>query len=68
MDLLYSEEHKAFRQEVRDFLAANLPDDLRERLRAGGFATKDDNALWQRTLNQRGWGAPAWPKAFGGAG
>jgi pimeloyl-CoA dehydrogenase len=68
MDLLYSEEHKTFRQEVRDFLAANLPDDLRERLRAGGFATKDDNALWQRTLNQRGWGAPAWPKAFGGAG
>ncbi|RDK05227.1 acyl-CoA dehydrogenase family protein [Cupriavidus lacunae] len=68
MDLLYSEAHKAFRQEVRDFIAANLPDDMRQRLRAGGFASKADTELWQRALNRRGWGAPAWPKAFGGAG
>ena len=68
MDLLYSEAHKAFRQEVRDFIAANLPDDMRQRLRAGGFASKADTELWQRALNKRGWGAPAWPKAFGGAG
>jgi pimeloyl-CoA dehydrogenase len=68
MDLLYSEQHKAFRQEVRDFIAAKLPDDMRRRLRAGGFAFKADTELWQRALNQRGWGAPAWPKAFGGAG
>ncbi|WP_349604798.1 acyl-CoA dehydrogenase family protein [Cupriavidus sp. DF5525] len=68
MDLLYSEQHKAFRQEIRDFIAANLPDDMRQRLRAGGFASKADTELWQRRLNTRGWGAPAWPKAFGGAG
>ncbi|MDF3881553.1 acyl-CoA dehydrogenase family protein [Cupriavidus basilensis] len=68
MDLLYSEAHKAFRREVCDFIAANLPDDLRQRLRAGGFASKADTELWQRALNKRGWGAPAWPKAFGGAG
>ena len=63
MDLLYSEAHKAFRQEVRDFIAAHLPDDMRQRLRAGGFASKADTELWQRALNQCGWGAPAWPKA-----
>ncbi|TPQ43826.1 acyl-CoA dehydrogenase family protein [Cupriavidus pinatubonensis] len=68
MDLFYSDEHKAFRQEVRDFIAANLPDDMRERLRAGGFASKTDTERWQRALNRRGWGAPAWPTAFGGAG
>lgn len=68
MDLLYSEQHKAFRQEIRDFIAENLPDEMRQRLRAGGFASKADTELWQRRLNARGWGAPAWPKAFGGAG
>ncbi|MGO4327859.1 acyl-CoA dehydrogenase family protein [Cupriavidus sp. 2TAF22] len=68
MDLLYSEQHKAFRQEIRDFIAENLPDDMRQRLRAGGFASKADTELWQRRLNARGWGAPAWPTAFGGAG
>ncbi|BDB27498.1 pimeloyl-CoA dehydrogenase large subunit [Cupriavidus sp. TA19] len=68
MDLLYSGQHKAFRQEIRDFIATNLPDDMRQRLRAGGFASKADTELWQRRLNARGWGAPAWPKAFGGAG
>ncbi|QUN32766.1 acyl-CoA dehydrogenase family protein (plasmid) [Cupriavidus sp. KK10] len=68
MDLLYSEQHKAFRQEIRDFIAANLPGDMRQRLRAGGFASKADTELWQRRLNARGWGAPAWPRAFGGAG
>ncbi|SCU95993.1 putative enzyme [Cupriavidus necator] len=68
MDLVYSGQHKAFRQEIRDFIAASLPDDLRQRLRAGGFASKADTELWQRRLNARGWGAPAWPKAFGGTG
>ncbi|MEM5275964.1 acyl-CoA dehydrogenase family protein [Cupriavidus taiwanensis] len=68
MDLLYSGQHQAFRQEIRDFIAANLPDDMRQRLREGGFASKADTELWQRRLNARGWGAPAWPKAWGGAG
>ncbi|SPA51347.1 Acyl-CoA dehydrogenase, C-terminal:Acyl-CoA dehydrogenase, central region (plasmid) [Cupriavidus taiwanensis] len=68
MDLLYSGQHQAFRQEIREFIAANLPDDMRQRLREGGFATKADTELWQRRLNARGWGAPAWPKAWGGAG
>ena len=68
MDLLYSGQHQAFRQEIREFIAANLPDDMRQRLREGGFATKADTELWLRRLNARGWGAPAWPKAWGGAG
>ena len=68
MDLVYSGQHQAFRQEIRDFIAANLPHDMRQRLRDGGFATKADTELWQRRLNARGWGAPAWPKAYGGAG
>ncbi|SPA23067.1 Acyl-CoA dehydrogenase, C-terminal:Acyl-CoA dehydrogenase, central region [Cupriavidus taiwanensis] len=68
MDLFYSGQHQAFRQEIREFIAANLPDDMRQRLREGGFATKADTELWQRRLNARGWGAPAWPKAWGGAG
>ena len=37
MDLLYSEQHKAFRQEIRDFIAENLPDEMRQRLRAAAL-------------------------------
>ncbi len=29
---------------------------------------REEHALWQRTLHQRGWGGPGWPKEFGGPG
>lgn len=61
---------EAFRDEVRAFLDAALPDDLR---RAAARATSVfiDPAVslpWQRILNARGWAAPDWPAEFGGPG
>ena len=61
---------KAFQGEVRAFLDANLPDDLR---RAAGRATSvfidpDVTLPWQRILNACGWAAPDWPTEFGGPG
>jgi len=61
---------EAFRGEVRAFLDANLPDDLR---RAAGRATSvfidpDVTLPWQRILNACGWAAPDWPAEFGGPG
>jgi alkylation response protein AidB-like acyl-CoA dehydrogenase len=67
MDLTFTAAESAFRDEVRDFLEARLPTDISERVHAGRGIRADDYTRWQRILFERGWGAPSWPKAFGGA-
>src|SRR5262245_6661871 len=67
MDLNFKPEDIAFRDEVRSFLEASYPAQLRERENRDQV-TKEDFLLWQKTLHKRGWGAPAWPKQFGGTG
>jgi alkylation response protein AidB-like acyl-CoA dehydrogenase len=68
MDLRESSEDRAFRQEVRDFVAASLPADIRDRVLNFQHVGREDYVRWQRILHQRGWGAPGWPVAFGGTG
>jgi alkylation response protein AidB-like acyl-CoA dehydrogenase len=68
MNLKFSAEEQAFRDEVRAFLRQNLPADLRERMRLCVAPTKAQAVGWQRTLADRGWAAPHWPKEWGGAG
>ncbi len=68
MDLCLTKEQRAFRDEVRAFIAARLPADIRQRLRHGHPARKQDTVTWQRILHERRWAAPHWPKAYGGAG
>jgi alkylation response protein AidB-like acyl-CoA dehydrogenase len=68
MDLKYSQQQEAFRAEVRAFLQAELPADLREKLRLGKRMDKDDYIRWQKILHRKGWGAVNWPTQFGGAG
>ncbi len=70
MNLELSAEELAFRDEVRAFLEANLPADLRK---AGQRATsvfidKRFSLAWQKILHTRGWVAPSWPKQHGGPG
>src|SRR6266436_5868784 len=68
MDLRFTADELAFRDEVRGFIADNLPDDIRERMRLGHPAEKADTIRWQRILNARGWAAYSWPKEYGGPG
>jgi alkylation response protein AidB-like acyl-CoA dehydrogenase len=68
MDLNYTAEQQAFRQEVREFIAAKLPRDIAERNLKHKRLKADDIRGWQRILHEKGWGAPGWPKAAGGAG
>jgi alkylation response protein AidB-like acyl-CoA dehydrogenase len=68
MDLNYSQEETAFRDEVRAFCEAELPEYLRRKMMQGQRITRDDYTTWQRILNKRGWAAPLWPKEYGGAG
>ena len=68
MDFKFSPEDEAFRQEVRQFLAQELPADWNQR-HAGD---DDDNDGWefnrsfQKRLAKRGWLVVSWPKEYGG--
>jgi alkylation response protein AidB-like acyl-CoA dehydrogenase len=64
MDLNYSAEELAFRDQVRAWLAANLPPELKDQ----GHFSKEELLRWHRILARQGWVAPAWPKEWGGTG
>jgi alkylation response protein AidB-like acyl-CoA dehydrogenase len=68
MDLRYTPEEETFRAEVQAFLAAELPADIRDKVRLGRRLRKDDMMRWQTILYRRGWGAGMWPTRFGGCG
>jgi len=66
MDLNYSPEEAAFRDEVRVWIGANLPGELRDRVLSYRELSKDDLLRWHKTLAKKGWIAPHWPKEWGG--
>jgi alkylation response protein AidB-like acyl-CoA dehydrogenase len=68
MDLNYSAEELAFRDEVRAWLGANLPAELRDKVESYAHLSKDDLLSWHRILAKKGWVAPAWPRELGGTG
>ena len=65
MDLRDTPDEAAFRQEVRAFITANLPDGSAKR-GAGRF--EDDDREWSRKLGEAGYAGLTWPKEYGGAG
>ncbi len=68
MDLRFTPEELAFRDEVRAFFRANLPESIRTKLVEGRKLAKDDIVTWQRTLNKKGWAVANWPAEWGGTG
>ena len=68
MDLRFSVEEQAFRDELRAFIRDNLPTDIRDKMRLGYGAEKEDTIRWQRILNEKHWAAYLWPKEWGGPG
>ena len=70
MDLNLSPEEEAFRGEIREFLAENLTDEIRDRgrLLTSVYVEKDLNLMWSKKLADRGWLAWSWPEEHGGPG
>ena len=71
MDFDFTPEQEAFRKEVRAWLEANLPDDLRGRAFASSRADREEVAklrAWQRTMADAGFVGMEWPREFGGRG
>ncbi len=67
MDMSFSPEDLAFRDEVRTFIAENYPKDLKSR-RTRGEMTKEEILTWHRILYKKGWIVPHWPVEYGGTG
>ena len=68
IDLLNSAEDQAFRQEIRDFVAAELHPETRAKVARGAPLGRDDFLRWHQSLHSKGWVAPAWPAEHGGPG
>jgi len=70
MDLKMSAADAAFQEEVRDFIAENLTDEMREagRLNASSFADFTISQRWYQALYKKGWAARSWPTEHGGCG
>jgi alkylation response protein AidB-like acyl-CoA dehydrogenase len=63
----------AFRAEARDWITENFPASLRGRnpmeFQMAPEAAKDpDFQAWRAAMADKGWGAPTWPKDYGGGG
>jgi alkylation response protein AidB-like acyl-CoA dehydrogenase len=57
-----------FQDDVRAFLAAEFPGDIRQKLEQRLRLEKDDYVRWQKVLYRKGWAAPNWPVEHGGTG
>src|SRR2546428_2828968 len=71
MNFDFTDREEAFRKEVRAWLEANLPDDLRGRAFAASRADRDEVRrlrAWQKQMCEAGYVGLDWPKEFGGAG
>ncbi|MGH8807717.1 MAG: acyl-CoA dehydrogenase family protein [Noviherbaspirillum sp.] len=68
MDLNFTPQELAFRQEVRDFGATSLPTDIQHKVINGMILRADDYTRWQKILHAKGWGGASWKKEFGGPG
>ncbi|WP_340108050.1 acyl-CoA dehydrogenase family protein [Pikeienuella sp. HZG-20] len=67
MELSYTAEEQAFRDEVRGYLAEHLSPRLSEKVAENKRLTKADLVEWHDLLNAKGWLAWHWPKEYGGA-
>ena len=72
MEFGFSAEEERFRQEVRDFLKKELPEDWYEKSIVADI--RGDKETWaiirefQRKLAAKGWLTLGWPKEYGGPG
>ena len=62
-------EMRAFRDEVRTFVRASLPEEIRRKVAQERMdLPREDQQHWHKILRAKGWACAGWPKAFGGPG
>ncbi len=68
MNLDDTPDLQAFRRELREFLATELPADLRAKVTGHLRLGKEDFVRWHRIVHARGWAGASWPEEYGGTG
>ncbi|MFY9512442.1 MAG: acyl-CoA dehydrogenase family protein [Rubrivivax sp.] len=68
MDLNFTAEELEFRSSIRQWVAANLPQDISHKVHNALRLTRDDMQRWARILGKQGWLGWGWPQQFGGPG
>ncbi len=66
MDLSFTAEERAFRDEMRRFFRTEIPAEIRARAGKGEHVSKADLVTTQRAMNAAGLAVPHWPVAWGG--
>ena len=68
MNIDFSKEDLAFRDEVRDFLANKYPKHVKEKQEQGVALSKQDMIDWHKSLYDQGWAGYNLPVEYGGTG
>ncbi len=69
--IAYTKEQEIFRGEVRAWLDANVPEEMRTPVDYDRDFTPEMNTFWRalhRSLGEKGWLYPTYPKEYGGGG
>ncbi|RYF83090.1 MAG: pimeloyl-CoA dehydrogenase large subunit [Comamonadaceae bacterium] len=68
MDLAFTPEEQKFREEIRAWVAQNLPKDISHKVLNALELSRKDMQDWAKILGKKGWLGYGWPKEFGGPG
>ena len=68
MDLAFTPEEQAFRDEIRAWVRANLPADIAHKVHNALRLSRGDMQRWAKILGAKGWLGYGWPQQFGGPG
>lgn len=68
MNVTFTDEELAFRDEVRTFFENEFPQDVLDKQRRAIPLTREDFVSFHKVLYKKGWAAPNWPKELGGTG
>jgi len=68
MDLAFTPEELGFREEIRAWVHAQLPQDIAHKVHNALQLTREDMQRWGKILSKKGWLGHAWSKEFGGPG
>jgi pimeloyl-CoA dehydrogenase large subunit len=66
MDLRFTPEEIAFRDELRRFFRAEIPSEIRRKVGEGRHLLREDIVTSQRILHAHGLATPNWPVEWGG--
>ena len=66
MDLRFTPEEIAFRNEARTFFTTEVPLEIRRKVIEGRGLSKLDIVTAHKALHKRGWATPNWPVEWGG--